>query len=187
MDEKQILSPHALRQLLRYEPETGRFFWRPRDGSWFCSGGRTTAEHAASTWNTKYAGKEAFLRDNGRGYLAGRVLNVGVSAHRAAWAIQTGQWPEHEVDHINGHKHDNRWENLRAATRSQNQFNRPARKDNSSGAKGVYFDKRSGKWAAQIRHNGKRFNLGLHASVDMASAAYRAGSERLHGEFARNA
>lgn len=186
MDKKQILSPEVLRQLLRYDPETGRLYWRHRQPVWFSEGGRTSADHAASAWNKKYAGAEAFTHDSARGYFKGRVLDVNISAHQAAWVIQTGAWPEHEVDHINGDKHDNRWANLRAATRQQNQFNRAARKDNTSGAKGVYFDKRSGKWAAQIRHNGKRLNLGLHADVASAAKAYEEASKVLHGEFARH-
>lgn len=91
-----------------------------------------------------------------------------------------------EVDHKNGDGLDNRTENLRPAAKDQNQFNRGKQRNNSSGFKGVSWQKQKGRWQAQIRANGKTRHLGLFHDPKEAHAAYVAAAERLHGEFARS-
>jgi hypothetical protein len=92
--------------------------------------------------------------------------------------------PEAErVDHINGIGTDNRRENLRSATHTENMQNRKKHKNNTSGFKGVYAAK--GRWRAAIRANGQKHNLGYFDSPEEASAAYDEASQRLHGEFSR--
>lgn len=88
-----------------------------------------------------------------------------------------------EVDHINGDRLDNRRENLRLATRSQNNANAILRKDNKAGARGVSFDVRSGKWCASIAWNGRREWLGRHKTKAAARRAYSARAKALHGDF----
>lgn len=97
-------------------------------------------------------------------------------AHRLAWLYMTGRHPVDEIDHINGQRDDNRFENLRECTRSQNMMNVPKR--------GVCFHKGRRKWQASIRLHGKRTYLGTFTTEAEALEAYRVAAQRLHGEFA---
>lgn len=91
------------------------------------------------------------------------------------------------VDHIDGDGLNNRRENLRPATSSQNNRNAKRRSDNTSGFKGVTWRRRERKWAAQIRVDGKNMYLGHFDSPEAAHAAYCKASAELHGEFGRTA
>jgi AP2 domain len=90
-----------------------------------------------------------------------------------------------EIDHTNLDKTDNRFENLRDATRSKDGANLRALRTNTSGAKGVCWDKRCGKWKASIQHDGKCYHLGYRDTREEAAALYAAAAEKYHGEFAR--
>lgn len=89
-----------------------------------------------------------------------------------------------EVDHINGDGLDNRRENLRIATSSQNKANTPKYKNNTSGYKGVTFNKPLGKWTARIQFKKVYYHLGVFDTPEEGHQAYCAAAERLHGEFA---
>lgn len=91
-----------------------------------------------------------------------------------------------EVDHIDGNGLNNRKSNLRQATASENRRNQRLSKANSSGLKGVSWNKRESVWEAYIRVDGKKKSLGSFSNVDEAHAAYCRAAERFHGEFARN-
>ena len=90
-----------------------------------------------------------------------------------------------EVDHVNGNKLDNRRCNLRVATHSQNNQNKRLRRDNTTGYKGVCFDKRAGKYIAYINANGARTYLGYFDDSLLAAMAYDRAAIRLHGEYAK--
>lgn len=92
-------------------------------------------------------------------------------AHRLAFFLMTGRWPYPETDHINGDKKDNRWENLRECTQSENQHNSKIPINNTSGVKGVSFDNRVGKWKAYITIKGKQTYLGSFLQKSEAIAA----------------
>jgi len=87
-------------------------------------------------------------------------------AHRAIWFLQTGDWPE-EIDHINGIRSDNRWENLQIVTRSENLFKGKLYINNSSGVRGVFFARDRQLWRAQF---GRKI-LGEFPTKDLAIAA----------------
>lgn len=112
------------------------------------------------------------------GYVRVRINNISYRAHRVIWLITYGEWPEGQIDHINGVKDDNRIENLRAVSVTGNQQNQHVRVDNTSGVTGVIFDR--GYWTAKIRANGKRIHLGCFKSLEEAAAARKA-AERLYG------
>jgi len=88
-------------------------------------------------------------------------------------------------DHINGSTLDNRRENLRPASLSENAQNIRKSSRNTSGFKGVHWDKAEGKWQARICKGGLRISLGYYRNLEDAAAAYAEASERIHGEFGR--
>jgi hypothetical protein len=106
--------------------------------------------------------------------------------HRLIFLWHHGYFPG-EVDHIDGNPRNNRIENLRAATSQGNKANRGRNKNNSSGYKGVTWDKRREKWVAQIMVNRKHIHLGQFDSAESAHRAYVAAAEKYFGEFARAA
>ena len=169
---KSLPSPELLRKLLRYEPDTGKLFWKVRP-------------EGRPEWNARYAGKEAMTARDTGGYPYGQIYKRPHRAHRVIWAIVTGAWPKADIDHINGDRSDNRIENLREATRSQNCHNSGLQARNTSGFKGVHFDKRSGRWRSKIMHCGRETHLGLYETPQEAHAAYSDAASRLHGEFSR--
>lgn len=171
-------SADVLRELLRYEPETGLLFWLPRPVESFENAMR------AAMWNGRYAGKPAFTADT-RGRRSGAILGRNFLAHRAIWCLVTGQWPTHTIDHRDGDPSNNRWANLRAATRSQNVRNRASAKGSSSWFLGVTWAIRRGKWRGQIEANGKRYWLGDFTDELDAARAYDAAAIVHHGSFAR--
>jgi len=152
------LTATRLRELLKYDPDTGIF-------------------------------TSIIFRVNRRGGIAGRsrkdgYVDIGVDgnrylAHRLAWLYMTDKWPEAEIDHKNGLLNDNRFDNLREATRSINSQNiRKARKDNKLGMLGV--SQRGEKFAAQIEVFGENIYLGLFATPEQAHLAYLNEKRKLH-------
>jgi hypothetical protein len=161
----------VLRELLRYDPETGKLFWRERKEGWFPS------HRACRVWNGQHSGKEALTSPHKPGrYLTGAVLDRRVSAHRVAWALHHGAWPSGHIDHINGEPTDNRIANLRVVTNRDNRRNMALPRDNKTGVMGVTWDAARGKWAAQIGSKPKRF-LGRFDSFDDAVAARRSAEQ----------
>ena len=173
MANKDIPTPEELRKLLRYDPETGKLFWRERTPDVF-KDGKHSAESVCNQWNGRNAGKEAFTTDNGHGYRQGSIFNRLYFAHRVIWAMTHNEWPEYEIDHKQGVRHDNRISELRAVDPSENRKNKKLHKNNTSGYMGVYWYPNSLKWCAQIKVNGRRVHLGYYAQKDDAIAARKA-------------
>jgi hypothetical protein len=159
-----MLTADLLRDALHYEPETGAFTWL-----------------APLSNRVKPGDQPGFLTP--AGYLTIRLMGRLYSAHRLAWLYHYGEWPKHQVDHINGDKSDNRIANLRDATAAQNKWNCAAHSDNRSGFKGVTFHKASGLWRAQISVNGKNKGLGYFHKPEDASKVYQDFAKGIHGEF----
>lgn len=168
-----MLDPKVLRELLAYDPETGVLTWRERARKWFPS------DHAHETWNARFAGRPA-LTAKRMGYRAGSILRTQCYAHRAAFAVETGRWPEAEIDHINGDRADNRWGNLREATRSGQMQNTARRSNNTSGHVGVSWCAPRKLWTAMIKQGGQASYLGGFPRKEDAATAYRAAKRRLH-------
>lgn len=118
-----------------------------------------------------------------KGYL---IINLGrrsLKSHRIVWAMATGSWPTHDLDHRNGVKTDNRLSNLRPATVQANNMN-VGRKGGVSGVKGVFLAK--GKWRVLIQADKKLLHFGYFENQEEAVKVARSARERLHGEFARH-
>lgn len=134
-------------------------------------------------WNTRWANQIAGTK-NAR-YVTVSFHGQRYFAQRLIWLLVTGEWPDSDVDHQNGNKCDNRFCNLRLATRSQNNGNSGLRSNNASGIKGVHWDARNDKWRASISEHGKIVNLGRYKCVAAASFAYQIAADKHFGEFAR--
>ena len=156
-----MLTQARLKQLLHYDPDTGVFIRTTSTGS-------TKAGAAVGTAHCK-------------GYYCAMVDYKKYLLHRLAFLYMTGEWPEHDVDHINGVRTDNRWANLRPATSAENRQNiRRAKSNSASGVLGVSWHRGAGKWQAQIKHEGKTRALGLFLNPDDAHAAYLEAKRSLH-------
>jgi len=108
-------------------------------------------------------------------------------AHRLIWLYVYGEPVPPLIDHIDGNPHNNRINNLRAATKSQNMVNSGIQKNNTSGFRGVQKapNQRTG-FAAYIRADGRYIHLGTFATIEDAAQARRDAANKLHGEYARH-
>ena len=102
--------------------------------------------------------------------------------HRLIWLWVYGEWPNGDIDHLNGHGLDNRIENLRVVTPLMNQRNRKKQSNNSSGITGVCWHKQAGKWMARIKINRKYAYLGLFDCKYRAASTYEL-AKQLHGGY----
>jgi hypothetical protein len=107
-------------------------------------------------------------------------------AHRLIWLMNYGEFPSGELDHINGKRDDNRVENLREATSSENKHNQKKRVTNTSGFKGVSFCKKSEKWIAFVTVNKKQKNFGPFDDVELADLVACEARNKYHKMFACN-
>lgn len=165
------ISVEYLRSAIHYDALEGIFIWKHRSNK-------------SKALNARMAGKFAGC-DNGNGYIFIIIDRKAYLAHRIAWAIVTGKWPDKDIDHKDGNRANNRWTNLRLASRSQNCMNRKIPINNSSGFKGVCWDKNNKKWTAYIMANGKNHYLGLFNTPQQAHAERIKKADLLHKEFAR--
>lgn len=177
MTKRSLPTPEELRQLLRYEPDTGRMYWKARPVEMFEN------YRLFRSWNAKWSGKEAGSC-NGHGYLRIPILGRRLLVHRIAWAMHYNSWPESEVDHINVVRNDNRICNLRLADKVKNGHNRMPPANNVTGVKGVSWHKGGQKWQAYINCGKGRRYLGLFSSFNDAVQARVAASAEMR-EFAR--
>ena len=115
-----------------------------------------------------------------KGYVQIKINGKLVLAHRLAWAFVYGDFPKGSLDHIDRNPLNNRIENLRVCTMSQNQQNVGIRVNNTSGITGVALIKKSQKWLAYINLNGKRYRLGLFERKNDAIKARLQGEQHYH-------
>lgn len=159
------LSHEEAKRVLDFKPKTGEFRWK------------------VSNSNRVRAGDIAGSVCRLTGYRLIGVHGVLYRANRLAWFWMTGEWPNGQVDHANGHRADDSWRNLRVATPQQNTVNSKRQSNNTSGFKGVH--KHGSRFRARLRRHGKSFSLGVFNTAEEAHAAYRVVADRYDGEFAR--
>lgn len=157
-----MITQDRLKEVLRYEPETGFFFWRVRKANRLSVGDRAGSPNSEGYWHI---------------YIDGKLYK----AHRLAWLYVHGAFPKAYMDHKNHIKSDCRIENLREATRQQNGANQPARGGHR--LKGASWRRDVNKWAAYISRGGKRTHLGHFDTAEEAHAAWCEVAKQLHGEF----
>jgi hypothetical protein len=159
---KEPLSPALVREFLNYDAEKGILTWKKRDRKHFKS------DRAYNLFHSKYPDVElSGTEQTNQVFLSNRAYVI----HRVIWCHVYGEWPDKDmvIDHINGDKRDNRLQNLRLVTHSENSKNLSRSKSNLSGVVGVH--KRDGKWIAQIRNNYKHIALGSFDNFEDAVAA----------------
>lgn len=171
---KTDLSANELKRHVEYDPLTGIFTRLMKEPS----------TRLARTWNTRYGGQPAGWT-NERGYVEVSINGKVHLGHRLAWLYMTGEWPVAEVDHVNGEPSDNRWANLRAASRRQNAMNTKIRSHSKTGVKGVHYYPQWDRYQAKITVAGHCKSLGYYATADEAGSVYQEAAKRLFGEFAR--
>jgi hypothetical protein len=153
-----------IKSLFEYCPETGILFWKE-----------------APKYKPTLKGKTVGCKDSA-GYLVTRRKGRNYYIHRLIWFYVHGYWPEY-IDHINGDRSDNRIENLRECSNQQNNNNKGKPKSNTSGYKGVTWDKRSNRWVAQIQVGEFHIHLGSFKDKNQASEAYRQSAIKYQGDF----
>jgi HNH endonuclease len=178
MAPKKMPPREYVRECLDYAPDTGVFHWRVRPLAHFFD------EAARKKCNRRHAGRVAGA-PRANGYTQIKIYGSFYLAHRLAWFMINGEPMPDEIDHINGDRSDTRIANLRAATSSQNNFNRHDGKLPISGVRGI-FQNRWGIYEARIRLHGVHYHIGSFATLEEAAEARRDAAERLFGEFARH-
>jgi|TARA_R110000787_G_scaffold14422_2_gene44523 hypothetical protein len=152
-----------------YNPDTGELLWRNNYGT-----------------NAKVGNVAGYLDKN---YQKLRFKTKSYLVHRVIWLIVNGQFPDNQIDHIDGNKLNNKIENLRDVDNETNGRNRSMNKNNTSGMTGVTLDKRSGKWKASIIFKGNRMYLGYFGDFELAclvrkEAEHKYGFHINHGRKA---
>ena len=175
---EDALTQEYLLSILDYDPEAGVFVWRARTP-------RARYERTDKGWNTRRAGTEAG-GVNVHGYVMINLFGIPKYVHRLAFLWMTGETPA-QIDHIDTNRANNRWSNLRPTTDTGNRANTFRRSDNTSGIKGVCWDRQRLRWFAQLHISGRHIFLGYHDRKEDAALAYAAGAARYFGEFARSA
>ena len=155
---KEIPSREILLEKLSYDTKTGLLYWRANRGSGVNGGMAGSLNVSGYT----------HVCINGEKYLA----------HRVVWMICTGEQPPEQIDHMDGSRSNNRFENLRASTNAKNQQNRRISSSNKSGYMGVRPS--LNKWRAEIRSSGVFVYLGTYDTPELADEAYRTAKKKLH-------
>ncbi len=166
------LTQEYLKTVLNYDSETGVWTWLYR-------------KNARAQWNSQFSGKPAGGLDPSTGYLRIRIADKLYYAHRLAFLYILGNWPINQGDHENLDRADCRWENLRDATRTENNTNKTISSRNTSGFKGVYYDPNGGRWTSCFQMNRRRFRRCGFATAELAYEAYCKDALEHGGEFAR--
>lgn len=160
-----MITQDYLKSILEYDPETGLFKWikaRPKIKVGDIAGGLDDA-----------------------GYIRINIDGLKYRAHRLAIFYMTGEWPPDHTDHKDLNRANNKWDNIRVATRTENFGNQTKYKSNKSGIKGVCWDRDANKWLAQIQINNKKIKLGRYSNIDDAAEAYKDAAEKYFKEYAR--
>jgi hypothetical protein len=154
-----------LLSIIHYDPTTGVFTNKVDRGAFFAG------ERAGSR------------RPDKMGYLKISLRCDRIYLHRLAWFYVHGVWPNGDIDHIDGVKSNNAISNLRVATRSENTCNKGPTRRNTTGYKGVSYDKRRKKYVAHIKKDYRSIGLGRYDTAQEAYAAYCSAARALQGVF----
>jgi hypothetical protein len=171
-----LLEAEQIREMFEYDQQSGRLFWRDT----FLAG-----QASARLRPRPNPGDEVKLRHLKVGYWYVSIFQKVYLAHRVIWALQTGRWPRpgFVIDHVDRNRLNNRWANLREATPRQSICNTGMRRDNRSGARGVHFNKQSGKWRADIYAYGDKVTSKQFQTLEDAISWREQAAREAYGEF----
>lgn len=174
----KALPPSVVAECLRYDPETGELMWKERPRRHFGT------SQAHGHFNATVAGTVARARSHG--YIRVAISYCGVVhllyGHRIAYCLMLGKWPDALLDHRDGDGTNNRWGNLRAASKQDNNRNCAARSNSPTGLKWAY-PTRAGRFRAAATVDGKQRNFGRFDTAEEAHAAAATALLSLHGKF----
>lgn len=159
------ITQEKLKDIFHYSPETGLF-----------------TRLVATSPNVKVG--QVSKRNTTKGYIQIRINTTQYKAHRLAYLYMTGKFNDDEIDHVNGIRDDNRWCNLRNASRSENMQNKKVHSNNAAGITGVSWNKMAGKWLAYINKDKSRTIIGYYDTIFDAACARISMQENMFGEFA---
>lgn len=162
---KNDLTQEYVKSIMHYDPETGHF------------------KYIVKVRGVKPNTVIGYLQDDG--YIRLSINYEKYLAHRIAWLYMTGEWPSGDLDHKDTDKTNNRWDNLREATKTQNKANTKRICTNTSGMKGVSLNKSTNRWKATITINYKSVHLGYFNTKENAAEAYAKAAKELFTDFAR--
>lgn len=132
------------------------------------------------SWKWCFSSKGYAMRMEKRSE-TGRNKRGVIYLHRQVMKAENGT----QVDHINGNPLDNRKSNLRLATHSENMRNRKLQKNNTTGYKGVWFNKKRKRYIATIKINGQSRTIKSAETAQEAAEAYNDKAIEIYGDFAR--
>lgn len=155
------MDAHIARAIFLYNEETGNLHWRKK---------------SSQMMPGSVAGSVSV-----RGYVTIRFNKKVYPAHRIVWLIHHGEWPKSDIDHINRLKTDNRIENLREASKSENQRNHSLSKRNTSGYKNVI--RSHDLWEVVLTINGNKTRFGSYADIELADLVAIGAREKYYGDF----
>jgi hypothetical protein len=151
-----------------FEHNDGKLFWKK-----------------APFFNKKYLIKqEAGTVNPTTGYRQVKWMQKIYKVHRLIFLLEHNYLPK-EIDHINGNRQDNRLINLREATRSQNEWNKPVGINNSSGYKGVSWSKSTNSWMVRVEKNKCKLYYGCFNDLDLAGLVASEARIIYHGVYAK--
>lgn len=176
MAKTQLLTPEELGKFIRLDPISGDMFWKERTREYTLEKLGIRAANSVPQFNSDISGSPVNLNITSWGYYSFSLRGRQYSAHRAVYALHHGAWPKYQIDHVNGDRKDNRPENLRDVTRTENAQNQKKRTDNKSGYTGVRFEPVRNAWVAEIRVEGRYILLGRHKTRDIAYQIRKAAS-----------
>ena len=166
-----MISREGVLRVLDYDEFSGIFIWK------FSNGVHTVGKEAGWVCPSRCGKRYRLISISGTKY----------KAHRLAWLIINGLFPENEIDHIDGNGLNNKYSNLRAVNRTENARNLRRKVTNTSGVTGVRFDKNQLKWSANIGNKSMNIHLGTFESFEDAVSARKEAEKKLgyhprHGE-----
>jgi hypothetical protein len=164
-EKKTPMSASLLHEMFKYED--GRLYYKDK----------LMANGKPSPRNGKLVNTP-----NGSGYISVVINKVQYKVHRLIFLMFHGYLPTF-IDHADGNRSNNRIENLREATRAQNNYNAKLRSDNTSGVKGVSWHRQNSKWCAYINADNKRLYVGLFSTIEDAANAVAVARLKNHKNF----
>src|SRR5215469_500501 len=157
-----------LHSIFRYNKFSGELIWK-------------TKSDVPPKWNGRFAGKPAGVKSHDHIVVCINYIKYG--AHNIIWYMMTNEWPKSEIDHKDQNGSNNRWSNLRESTHRENMCNLKLRLDNTSGYKGISWNKYHNAWRVRVHQHGKEKLVGYFKELDSAIAARKAAAQDSYGEF----